>query len=93
MRHLLAALAIPCLLVGQPASADTLERVKSTGTFKIGYRTDAPPFSFESELGEAAGYSVSLCRVLATNVKAALGMDEIDVQYVPVGAKVGSPPI
>jgi ABC-type amino acid transport substrate-binding protein len=66
------------------AKAQTLERVKSTGTFTIGYREDAVPYSYKNELGEPAGYSVELCRAIATNVKDALGLAEIKVVYKTV---------
>ena len=45
----------------------TLERIADRGEFRIGYRTDARPLSFE-ENGEAAGYSVDFCRRIAAAV-------------------------
>ena len=75
------------LLVAAGAQAQTLERVRDTGTFKIGYREDAAPFSFRNTLGEPAGFSVELCRLIAAQVKQALGLDEISIEYVPVGTE------
>ena len=43
--------------------------VKSSGTFTIGYREDAIPYSYRNSLGEPDGYSVELCRAIATIVK------------------------
>jgi ABC-type amino acid transport substrate-binding protein len=77
--------AIPLLITG--VQAQTLERVRETGTFKIGYREDAAPFSFRDALGEPAGFSVELCRLIAAQVKQAVGLDEISVEYVPVGTE------
>ena len=37
------------------ASASTLERVKSSGSLKLGYRTDARPFSFQDASGKPGG--------------------------------------
>jgi polar amino acid transport system substrate-binding protein len=78
------ALAAIVTLGAAAAQAQTLERVKSTGTFTIGYREDAVPYSYKNELGEPAGYSVELCREIATSVKDALGLAEIKVVYKPV---------
>jgi ABC-type amino acid transport substrate-binding protein len=75
------------LLLAAGAHAQTLERVRATGTFKIGYREDAAPFSFKNTLGEPAGFSVELCRLIAVEVKQALGLEEITLEYVPVGTE------
>jgi ABC-type amino acid transport substrate-binding protein len=75
------------LLLASGGHAQTLERVRENGTFKIGYREDAAPFSFKNELGEPAGFSVELCRLVGMQVKQALGLDEIAVEYVPVGTE------
>ena len=81
----LALAAIALLLVsGANAGAQTLERVRSSGTFAIGYREDAAPFSYRDAQGQIAGYTVELCRAIATNVKDALGLAEIKVVYEPV---------
>jgi ABC-type amino acid transport substrate-binding protein len=75
------------LLLAAGAHAQTLERVRASGAFKIGYREDAAPFSFKNTLGEPAGFSVELCRLVGAQVKHALGLDEIAVEYVPVGTE------
>lgn len=70
-----------------PAVAGTLDRVKDSGEFKIGYREDAAPFSFKNELGEVAGYSIDLCRNVAVQVKNQLSLGDLKVTYVPVTAE------
>jgi ABC-type amino acid transport substrate-binding protein len=67
--------------------AQTLERIRDSGTFRIGYREDAAPFSFKNTLGEPAGFSVELCRLVAAETKAALGLDAIAIEYVAVGTE------
>jgi polar amino acid transport system substrate-binding protein/glutamate/aspartate transport system substrate-binding protein len=67
--------------------AQTLDRIRDTGTFKLGYREDAAPFSFRNMLGEPAGFSVELCRLVAAEARAALGLDEIAIEYVAVGTE------
>ena len=74
-------------LLATGGQAQTLERVRETGTFKIGFREDAAPFSFRNTLGEPSGFSVELCRLVAAQVKQALGLEEISIEYVPVGTE------
>jgi len=87
MRVVFSAVVVGLLLASQSVAAGTLERVRETGTFKIGYRTDAPPFSYNSEIGEPAGYIVDLCREVAAAAKQELGLKDLKVEYVTVTAK------
>jgi ABC-type amino acid transport substrate-binding protein len=75
------------LLLVAGAQAQTLERVRDSGTFKIGYRQDAAPFSFKTAQGEPTGFSVELCRLIATEVRKTLDLDELTIEYVPVGTE------
>jgi putrescine:ornithine antiporter len=70
----------------KPATS-TLERVKSSGTLKLGYRADARPFSFKDASGNPAGYSVDLCRALGEAVKSQLGQTALKVDWVPITAE------
>jgi ABC-type amino acid transport substrate-binding protein len=67
--------------------AVTLDRVKSSGTLKLGYRTDARPFSFKDASGNPAGYSVDLCRAIGESVKGQLGQADLKVEWVPITAE------
>ena len=87
MYKLLMGVAFAASFVASSVSAGTLEQVRDSGVFKIGYRTDAAPFAYKNRLGEAAGYSVDLCRNVAVAVKETLGLQEISIKYVPVTAE------
>ncbi len=52
------------------AEAATLDRVRDSGMFRIGYRSDAKPYSYRNENGQPAGYIVDLCMEVATAVRA-----------------------
>jgi ABC-type amino acid transport substrate-binding protein len=82
---LIAALLLTCGLATAEAKADTLERVSRDGAFKLGYRTDAPPFAFRSQEELPAGYSVELCARVADAVAAELGRT-LTGGFVPVSA-------
>jgi ABC-type amino acid transport substrate-binding protein len=78
---------VATVLLAAGVQAQTLERIRDSGTFRIGYREDAAPFSFKNTLGEPAGFSVELCRLVAAETKAALGLDAIAIEYVAVGTE------
>ena len=63
---------------------NTLERVLETGEFRIGYVPDAPPLSFRDSNGEVVGYSIDLCRHIASAVRNELGLEKIDIVYIPL---------
>jgi ABC-type amino acid transport substrate-binding protein len=69
------------------AGAATLDRLRASGVIKIGYRSDAPPFSYASSVDEPAGYTVALCREVAARIKEQLKLDKLSIEYVPVGAE------
>ncbi len=87
MYRLLVLVFLTVFSLPSLAAAQTLEGVRESGVFKIGFREDAAPFSYKDALGEAAGYAVDLCRQVAADVKAELGLDSIEVTYVPVTAE------
>jgi polar amino acid transport system substrate-binding protein/glutamate/aspartate transport system substrate-binding protein len=74
------------MLLADSASAGALDRVRETGVFKIGYRTDAAPYSYKTDSGEPAGYVVDLCRQIAAAVQKEAGR-EIKAEYVIVTAE------
>jgi len=84
LRMTKAALLGIVLLPGAALMAQgTLERIAERGEFRIGYRTDARPLSFE-EAGRPAGYSVDICRRVAAAVREHLARPDVRVTYVPV---------
>jgi len=66
--------------------ADTLKRVLETGEFRIGFVPDAPPLSFRDSEGNPVGYSIDLCRRIASTIRDELGLDKIDIVYTPLGS-------
>ena len=79
-----ALVAVLTTLLLTSANAGTLERVAESGEFRIGFVPDAPPLSFVDSSGDAAGYSIDLCRHIATNVREQLGLEHMDITYTPL---------
>lgn len=80
MRAGLAAMIVAGLLMPLAASAQTLDRIQSSGTINIGFVADQEPFSSPAN-GSATGYSIDLCQRVADAAKAKLGMPSLAVKY------------
>jgi ABC-type amino acid transport substrate-binding protein len=68
------------------AESPTLARIAETGEFRIGYVPDAPPLSFEDDDGNIVGYSIDLCRHIASAIRFELGLEKLDVTFTPLVA-------
>lgn len=66
------------------APVSTLERISQSGEFRIGFVPDAPPMSFLDANGNAVGYSIELCRIIAASIRDSLGLDNLDLSFVPL---------
>jgi len=89
LRKLMLTGAFLCLPLAAAVAAEwtqTLKRIDKTGEMNLGYRQDQPPLSFDRGGGEAAGYSVGLCKYIASMTAKTLGKTTIKVNYVPVSA-------
>jgi ABC-type amino acid transport substrate-binding protein len=80
----LFGIAALMVMTWQPLTAATLDRVRETKTFRIGYRADAKPHSYRTEQGQPAGYVVDLCREVAAAINQSAG--SIQIRYVLVPA-------
>jgi polar amino acid transport system substrate-binding protein len=80
-----AALATLVAFASPPA-AQTLDRVRADGAIKLGYVRDERPFSFQDDAGTPTGYAVSLCTMVAEQIRGQLGLDGLAVQWVPLDA-------
>ena len=92
-----AACALVCLAVAAPAASvaaqqsgaaasPTLTRIKQSSRIRFGYQPDARPFSYRDQAGNAAGFSVELCKKVADAVKSELSLSTLNVEWVAVGA-------
>ncbi|AWM91784.1 amino acid ABC transporter substrate-binding protein [Pseudomonas sp. 31-12] len=78
-------LLLVCLLmlVSVLANANTLERVRASNTFTLGYLPDFAPFSVQAA-DKASGYAIDLCLKIADKVKTELGLPGLQIRYLPV---------
>jgi putrescine:ornithine antiporter len=59
--------------------------MRDSGKITLGYRDDAKPFSYRSESGGADGYAVGICKAVADQIKADLGLSSVTVEWIAVG--------
>lgn len=66
--------------------AGTLDEIRESGTFRIGFRESEPPMSFLDPDGNPAGYSIDICERIAAEVETTLGLADMTVEFVPTTA-------
>jgi polar amino acid transport system substrate-binding protein len=84
---LIAALIAVTAVTGPTFAAATLDRIRQSGKFALGYQADAQPFSYRDDSGNPSGYSVALCQAVADGLKANLGLANLSIEWVPVAVE------
>ena len=81
-----AAFAAAATALAQPPSTGpgVLDRIRQEGTVRIGYRSNAAPFSRAGTDGRPQGYSIDLCHAIVEDLSAALGGRSLRIEYVLV---------
>ena len=87
MRRSVAACAAIFLLIASQAQADVLARLSQGEPLKVGFREDAAPFSYRNDLGHPVGFTIELCGVIVGDLKRELGLPDLLVEFIPVGAE------
>jgi len=78
-----AALAAALLTAGL-AQADTLSKIKETGTASMGVRESSGALSFTLGDGKYAGFHVEVCQRVLADVQKKLGLAKLEIKYQPV---------
>lgn len=72
------------LLAAGLAHADTLGKIKSSGSATMGVRESSGALSYTLGDGKYAGFHVELCQRVLADVQKSLGLAKLDVKYQPV---------
>lgn len=81
---LVTSLLAACSTAPVAGQKGTLARVGETGRITLGFREDSKPFSFKDANGNPGGYSVELCKRVASSLESQLKLSQLDVKWVPV---------
>src|SRR5258707_2399868 len=76
-----AVAALACTLIGAPAFAQTIDKIKQTGAITIGHRDASIPFSYYDDQQKVIGYTMDICNRVVDDVKKALAMPNLKVNY------------
>lgn len=85
----LLVMYVPTILAQAPTegqNSGTLERIRASGKFTIGYYDKAPPFTYQDKPGSADGYAIALCRQIVSATQEALHAPNITTEFVAVDA-------
>lgn len=63
-----------------------LKQIYEAGTIKLAYRSDANPFSFASPQGQPDGYTIDLCKFIASSLERQLN-NKLTIEWVPVDSQ------
>lgn len=66
------------------AQSSVLERIRTSGTMKLGYIEDGAPFSSVGPERQPQGYSIELCREVALAIRTQLNIPRVDTQWIPL---------
>jgi ABC-type amino acid transport substrate-binding protein len=81
-------LAAVCLAFAAAAQAQTLDRIRSTGTINIAHRTDSFPFSFDDRnTNQPAGYTVDICKRVVASIQRQLNLPNLQIKWIPATAQ------
>ena len=79
----MVACALVCCLAGQAeAQSGTLDRIGKAGVITMGYLDGSAPFSSVDAGGQPQGYSVDLCREIASGIRAQLKLSGLETRWV-----------
>jgi len=78
------ACILAALLAMGAAQADTLSKIKETGSISMGVRESSGALSYTLGDGKYAGYHVELCQRVLADVQKQLGLPKLDIKYQAV---------
>jgi glutamate/aspartate transport system substrate-binding protein len=84
---MLIAFVVAGISVNSTSAQAVSGRLKSIVTskiIKVAHRTDASPFSFVSQIGQPAGYTVDFCKRIVASLERQLGIQSLKIKWVPV---------
>ena len=86
MKMLLAA-GLLLAALGAGARADTLAKIKETGTVTMGVRESSGALSYVLADGRFVGFHDDVCRRVLADIQKQLGLPSLDIQPVPVSSQ------
>jgi len=80
----ITALTLAALLAAGAAQADTLKKIKDSGSATLGVRESSGALSYTLGDGKFAGFHVEVCQRVLGDIQKSLGLAKLDIKYQPV---------
>lgn len=71
----------------RPLDGPVIQRIKEKQSITIAYDPNQAPFSLTGEDGQPTGYSVDLCRIVASQLVTQLNMGLMDVRWIKTNSR------
>jgi len=81
---LVQAIALAAAFVAFGAQADTLKKIKDSGSVTMGVRESSGALSFTLGDGKYAGFHYEVCTRVLADIQKSLALPKLDVKYQPV---------
>lgn len=82
--NLKVALLTAMVFLASSATANTLNKIKETGTLTMGIRESSYPLSYLDDKQQPIGYHIDICHRLVDAIKTKLGLPALKLAYQPV---------
>jgi glutamate/aspartate transport system substrate-binding protein len=79
-----ATVALAMLATGAARAADTLTKIKETGSATMGVRESSGALSYTLGDGKYAGFHIEICQQVLADVQKKLGLAKLEIKYQPV---------
>ena len=81
---IIKAIALAAATVAAGAQADTLKKIKDTGSVTMGVRESSGALSYTLGDGKYVGFHVEVCTKVLADIQKQLGLAKLEVKYQPV---------
>ena len=84
MRTIALAISLACATLG--AQADTLKKIKETGTLTLGTRESSGALAYTLGDGKYTGFHTEMAQRVAADLQKQLGLAKLEIKYQPVSS-------
>lgn len=83
-RSMLAGAALCCVAISAAQAAGTLDKLRESGKFVVGYTSERAPSTETDQASKVAGYAIALCKRLGDVAKQELNLPSLATELVQV---------
>ncbi len=73
--------------VNRPLDGPVIQRIRASQTLTIAYDPNQAPFSLIGDDGQPTGYTIDLCRIVASQLVTQLGLGVVDLRWMKTNSR------